>query len=121
MSDLGQYQNSIPELPTLGNLRYENIFKVYANKDGKYFYNVLTTVMFPNETDENLFNTITLSKSVPWPIISYNAYKTIDLWWLIALTNGVKNPFTFPTDGKIRILKPNYVGDVISQISRSLL
>ena len=120
MSDLGTYQNSIADLPTLTNLRYENIFKVYQNAGGNYFYNILNTVAFADITDDNLFTTLIVNEKMPWPVISYNAYGTIDLWWLIALTNNVRNPLLLPVGNKIKILKPQYVGAVISQMSQLL-
>ena len=121
MSDLGQYQNSIPGLPTLTNLKYENIFKIYQNKDGYYTYNPLNTIAFPGLSDNPaLYTVLTVTEKMPLTVISYKAYGTIDLWWLIALINQVKNPFEFASTGTVKILKPQYVSLVISQISQSL-
>jgi hypothetical protein len=121
MSDLGKYQNSIKDLSTLGNLRYENIFKVYKDSNSYYFYNIMNTISFPNISDSSeLYTYITVNEKMPWTVISYNAYATIDLWWLIALINGVKNPFDLPEAGTLKILKPQYVAPVISQLSQSL-
>lgn len=118
MTDLGLNQNEIVELGSLSNLRYENIFKIYQNTDSQYFYNILNTVTFGNIYDPNLFTEVVVSEKMPWTVLSYNAYKTIDLWWLIALVNGVRNPFELPSDNKIKILKPQYVATVISQLSQ---
>ena len=120
MSDLGVYQNNINELPTLDNLRYENIFKVYQNADGNYFYNILNTVTFGDISNSDLYTTIVVNERMPWPIISFRAYDTIELWWLIALINNVRNPLELPVGNKIKILKPQYIGPVISQITQLL-
>lgn len=118
MTNLGTYQNNINNLSTLNNLRYENIFKVYQNAGSQYFYNILTTIAFDNIYDTNLFTEVVISEKMPWPVLSYNNYGTMDLWWLIALVNGIRNPFELPANNKIKILKPQYVTAVIAQLTQ---
>jgi len=33
----------------------ENLFNVYTNEDGQYYYNLLKTVYFPNELDPTIY------------------------------------------------------------------
>ena len=51
ITDLEQYQNQIQELPSLEDVRYENIFKV-AKTDKFFFYNIIKkiSIMFINIT-----------------------------------------------------------------------
>mgnify|MGYP003341150622 CR=1 FL=1 len=115
----GKYRNQIPQLESLSDLRYENIFKMYQTSDGRYFYNILKKVSFPTNLSENIFYTITVNERVPWTTISYNAYGTIELWWLIMLVNNLTNPVSVPR-GTIKILKMDYVRPVISEIQSQL-
>ena len=52
-----------------------------------------------------------------WTRICFDHYGTIQLWWLICLVNKIMNPVTSPEPGTvIRILKPQYVSEVVDQI-----
>jgi hypothetical protein len=74
--------------------------------------------VFDNIFDTALFTEVVISEKMPWTVLSYNAYNTIDLWWLIVLVNGIRNPFELPANNKIKILKPQYVSTVIAQLTQ---
>ena len=58
---------------------------------------------------------------MPWTTVSYNAYKTIHLWWLICMLNKIRNPVKFPERGMIiKIIKPDYVNLVLREIQNSI-
>jgi hypothetical protein len=116
--DLGTPQSQIPSLPQLSDFRYENLFKLYQTTDGQYFYNILSTASFPDNLDKNIFYDLTVNEKTPWPLISYGAYGTIELWWLIAIINGIQNPFELPSNQSIKILKPQYIRQVITQLNQ---
>jgi hypothetical protein len=43
-------------------------------------------------------------RGVDWmrpDLISYNAYGTVQFWWIILLQNNISNPFTEMTEGSI--------------------
>lgn len=44
---------------------------------------------------------ITDSDSSNLPLISFRNYGNIDLWWVIGVYNGIKNPFTELTAGTL--------------------
>lgn len=116
----GQFQNNIESLPGLKNTRYENIFKLYKN-NSLYYYNLLQSVYLPDNINEEYLYYQQINKRMPWTTVSYNAYKTIDLWWLICLTNKVYNPIKFPEQGTlIKVIKPDYVGSVLNEIRLAL-
>ena len=112
-------QNAIRELPGLSDYRYENIFNVYQQADGKFYYNINSTVSIPDNINKNTYYTTVVNGRSPWTAISYRAYGTIELWWLIVILNKITNPLT-PPNGTIKILKPEYVRSVISEIKQSL-
>jgi hypothetical protein len=119
--DLGNYQNSIPELIPLNNFRYENIFKMYQTKDNKYFYNIIKKIDLIPNLDPSQFFYFTIARKMPWTIASYNIYNTIELWWLLCLVNNINNPVIQPSAGTIiKALKSNLVAPLINNIKSQL-
>ncbi len=53
--------------------------------------------------------------------LSYNAYGTIDLWWLILIINNITNPIKdLPIGQKIKLIKPQYIEQVLQTIESHL-
>lgn len=120
--DLGKYQNNIPELKPLNNFRYENIFKMYQNKDKNYFYNIIKKVTILPNLDPTQFFYYPIPKKMPWTMVSFNLYNTIELWWLVCLVNNITNPIKQPTAGTtIRAIRSDLVASVINDIKSQLL
>lgn len=120
-STLGNFQNKLADLPVLKNLRYENIFRVYTNKDNQYYYNLLQSVFMPDNLNEEYVYYQSINSKTPWTLISFNAYRTVELWWLICLTNQIFNPVKFPDRGTVlKIIKPQYVPNILNEIKQAL-
>jgi hypothetical protein len=123
-------QNDIPELPTISQQRYENIFHVFEtdkqSTDKKYnnkyyFYNILNKVSIPADVDPNIFEYYKIDKPYPWTTISYRIYTTQFLWWLIAICNNIRNPVIIPKTGDvIRVIKPDFVSNVLNSIKEQI-
>ena len=124
MSEFGEYQYSITDLPTLEGERYENIFKVYevSKKDNNfyYFYNILKKVEMPDVFDNNIVDTLELNVSLPWTTLSYKLYGTQYLWWLIFLINKPKNIFYAESGITIKYIKSDFIGSVIDNIQSQI-
>ena len=118
----GEYQNNIIELGNLDLTRYENIFKLYNTGVKNFFYyNINKKISIPDDIDENLFYHVILPKGTPLTTLSFNAYGTIDLWWLILISNNITNPIKDLPDGKkVRLLKPDFIEQVLDSIKRQL-
>jgi hypothetical protein len=117
----GQYQNSISILPKLNMYRYEKIFKLYQTSDNQYFYNLVQSIFLPDKLDKRALFYLTVGQQQPWTMISYNAYQTIELWWLILLTNKIYNPIQPPTTGSVlTLIKPEYIPDILKEINSAL-
>jgi len=117
----GQFQNNIKTLPPLKSTRYENILKIYTSENNKYFYNLIQSVFLPENINPEYLFYQQVSYKMAWTTISYNAYKTIDLWWLVCLTNKIFNPVKLPEKGTLlKIIKPQYVSTVLSEIKSAL-
>jgi hypothetical protein len=118
----GLFQNQIKELPALNRYRYEKIFRVYKNNGIHYFYNLLQTLNLPDQIDETKVYYITAKQKEPWTMISFRAYKTIELWWLLCLLNKIYNPLLFPESGTtLKVLRPQYLPELFNEIENNLV
>lgn len=112
-------QKEIQNLPMLRTEHFENIFNVYQNEDNMYYYNLLQTVVFPDGLPETLFDTYNISSGDTWPYISYKAYSTPNLWWIIMFANKIMDPTKNPIPGNsVKIPKSQVVSEVLIQIGK---
>ncbi len=110
-------QNQIEDLPKLDDENYENIFNVYVDSDGRYFYNLLQSISFPQNLPINLFETYNIKPKDTWPYISYKTLGTPNLWWLILHANGIINPTEQPVSGTIlKIPVQEVVKEILFQL-----
>ena len=118
ITDLEQYQNQIQELPSLEDVRYENIFKV-AKTDKFFFYNIIKKISIPKDIQSDIYYELRINSSKPWTTLSNEIYGTQDLWWLICLVNSIYNPINNPTLGEVyKIIKPDYVNPILVEIKK---
>jgi nucleoid-associated protein YgaU len=110
-------QNDINNLPNLPQSRYENIFSVYQDENKYYFYNLLQTVVIPDNLPANYYTTYKVTYGDTLPYISYKVYGRTDLWWLIAKINNIINPtVSLEPATTFKILVPNIVSTILAQI-----
>ena len=84
--------NEIANLPTINIENFENIFNVYQDNNNMYYYNLLQTIIFPENLPLNLFDTYVTKYGDTWPLISHKTLNNTNLWWIILLANNIKNP-----------------------------
>tara|TARA_R110002110_G_scaffold327110_1_gene538899 strand:- start:13 stop:390 length:378 start_codon:yes stop_codon:yes gene_type:complete len=117
---IGAFQNDIDDLVDLEDIRYENIFKIYT-KDKKYFYNILRKISISADANDMAYDTVKIQTDITWILLSYRVYKSIHLWWLIAIANNVFNPMEhIPGGTTLRIIKPTYVRLMLEEINDEL-
>ena len=120
MSSSGDHQNSIGELPRISKNAFENLFKVYKQDDGIYFYNILRTMHFPDELDQKYYYTYTITSPEPLTNLSFKFYGDIELWWLICLANKIDNPVELLEGGTtIRVIRSKYIENIIKKLKDS--
>lgn len=118
ITDLEQYQNQIQELPSLEDVRYENIFKV-AKTDKFFFYNIIKKISIPEDIQSDIYYELRINSNKPWTTLSNEIYGTQDLWWLICLANKIYNPINNPALGEVyKIIKPDYVNPILVEIKK---
>lgn len=112
-------QNDIKDLPRLSIENFEKIFNVYQDADGLYFYNLLNTIVFPQNLPVNLFTVYTVKPGDTWPFISYKTLQSPNLWWIILLANGIDNPLLPVVPGtNLKIPISQVVKEVVEQAGR---
>jgi nucleoid-associated protein YgaU len=110
-------QNDIDSLPKLELENFENILNIYQDINGYYYYNLLESLVFPDNLPDNYFLDYTVLYEDTWPLISYKVYGSIKLWWLIAYANKVINPITFLKPGTvIKIPKQSVATEILSDL-----
>jgi hypothetical protein len=118
--ELYKSNNDIEDLERLSDYHYENIFNVYKTGDGFYGYNVLKTVIIPEDLDPAVYDIVLIDRQMSWTNLSFLEYGTIKLWWLICLANRIQNPVQFPSAGmRIKVIKKDFVGQILKQINDS--
>lgn len=112
-------QNEIEDLPILSVENFENIFNVYKDTDGMYFYNLLQTVVIPSNLPLNLFDPYIIKYGDTWPYVAYKTLKNTNIWWLILTVNNINNPIEPLVPGTvIKIPKPAVVKQILFQIKK---
>jgi nucleoid-associated protein YgaU len=110
-------QNNIPELPNLRSEDYENIFNIFTEEDGRYYYNLLQTVAFPQNLPAGYFVDYNIIYGDTWPFISYKVYNNPNLWWIILFANNISNPINSVIPGiKIKVPKIEVVNLILANI-----
>ena len=122
LSAIGDFQKDVYSLNKLSDFQYENFLRMYLTENNQYFYNLQSfAVYFLDELNTEAYYEIEITKSMPWTAISYNEYRNMDLWWLIALVNKIYNPLKFPDAGsKLKILYPQYVRTVLTELKNGI-
>jgi hypothetical protein len=111
-------QNQIEDLPKLDAENLENIFNVYVDENGMYYYNLLQTISFPDNLPLNLFSSYTIKYGDTWPFISFKTLNSPNLWWVILLANKIQNPIILPSPGTvIKIPLVQVVREILSQLN----
>jgi hypothetical protein len=112
-------QNEINELPKLDTGSFENIFNVYQDSNGSYFYNLLQTIQFPENLPSSLFKDYYVGYGDTWPFISYKTLGDPNIWWIILLANSIQNPLAPLINGtRIKIPNPPVIREILTQIRK---
>jgi len=105
----------------ISNTSLLNQFDILKDENGEYLFNIWKNYKITDDIKENEDNISMYD--VPhesfWENIAYNLYENENLWWLIAMTNDVVNPFEeLDTGDQIKILKEELIYQTIKQLKR---
>lgn len=100
---------------------YENFFNIYETDQGFRFYNLLKNISIFASNNSEVEDEYIADYTDTWYSISHRVYGTLNLWWLVCLYNNINNPFErVKAKSVLKILKPELVGIVISEITKQL-
>lgn len=95
----------------------ENLFYVFQNDKGQYFYNINKTVNFPEDLDPTLYFQYETKPKDTWTTISYEYYGDIRLWWVICSANQILDPTKHPEPGTIlKVILPDIIRNILTQL-----
>ena len=98
---------------------YENIFNIYSDTDGFLFFNILKAVDFPQDLASVIYTLYETKPKDAYPLIAWNHYQNVSLWWIVCAVNNIENPIKQPEVGTVlKILKPFFVSQVIQKMSQ---
>lgn len=104
----------------LNNTSSLNLYNILRDKDEDIdFMNIFRSyvVSDSNFDDRRLYNQHQVTETDWLDNISYRYYDTPALWWLIALTNNIVNPFEDPKAGdSLKILKFEYIYRILREV-----
>ena len=124
ITEIGLYVSDIPSYPDIETVSYENFFKLHVHNNEFAFFNLLKKINILTNTtdvDPSFFITYNIDVDVPWVLLSYKIYGTLNLWWLICLVNNIQDATKNPVLGtQIKAIKPQFVGSIVNQINIQL-
>ena len=124
ITEIGLYVSDIPSYPDIETVSYENFFKLHLHNIEFAFFNLLKKINILTNTtdvDPSFFITYNIDVDVPWVLLSYKIYGTLNLWWLICLVNNIQDATKNPVLGtQIKAIKPQFVGSIVNQINIQL-
>jgi len=84
--------------------KFLNIFRSYNVNDSAF-------------DNERLYDQHEIEETDFFDNLSYKYYNSDGLWWVIAMTNKIVNPFEELEPGQsIKILKPNHVYKILKEV-----
>lgn len=102
----------------ISQINYENIFNVYDTGDF-YYYNLIKTIIVPEEMDEENFFYYDVLVGDTWTNIAYNVYGDVRAWWLICIANNIFDPTSFPKIGqKLKLFTRVVAQQILATINR---
>ena len=114
IEDLGRSGNTSPGLNKPVENQYENIFNVHK-EDGYFVYNILQHVVMPEDIDPRSYDIVSPPPGMPYSILSYRMYGTMNLWWLICTINGIDDPTQLTkAEDRLKIIKQEHIGKILN-------
>lgn len=94
---------------------YSTIFSKYYTLEGQSFNMINRSVHFPDDKTLKIYDKMFIASNVPWTILSWQLYGTIDHWWVLSSLNK-SDIFYAPEGLEILIIKPQYIDNILDKI-----
>lgn len=99
---------------------FENFFNIYQDKNADYFFNLNSTVYL--DIPSSRLKTYVCQHDLHWPVISWNIYGTVRLWWILMKVNNITPDISFnivPAGSKVKYLDRSDITTVIDKFSEN--
>lgn len=106
-------------MATRSSFRYNNLFYLYFTSEGIPFTLKNRSITFPEDTNNPIYEKMYVPINTPWTVLSYQLYKTVEYWWVLAALN--KSQVFYAQEGtEILTIPDNLIDSVISTIKEQL-
>lgn len=96
---------------------YSSLFYKYYTAEGIPFTLKNRSIAFPEDKSNPIYGIKYIAENIPWTILSYNIYRSIDKWWLLCSLNQ-SQVFYAEAGSEITYVLPEYIDDVIATIKQ---
>lgn len=80
------------------------------------FYNISKSVKFPDDQSLDIYDTMYIDQNIPWTVLSWKIYNTIDYWWVLNNINLNNGKFYAEKQSTIKFIKPQVIDDILTLI-----
>ena len=91
-----------------------DIFNVYRTTEEVPFYLLSKSVSFPTD-NQDIYEYVYVSEDIPWTVLSYNIYGTIDYWWVLSALNK-ESPFYAKQETNVKYIPNSILKDILRYI-----
>lgn len=96
-------------------MNYSKIFNEYDTTEGVPFYLLSKKINFPEDTTLEIYEMLYCDEDMPWTVLSYKLYNSINYWWVLSALNG-DQIFYAKRGEEIRIIKPKFLQTVLQYV-----
>jgi hypothetical protein len=98
---------------------YTKIFRLYNTKENIPFFLLNKRVEFPSDKTLDIYNSTLISSNIPWTVLSYKLYGSIDYWWILCSLNS--SSIFYAKEGEyVYYIKPEYMDLIINSIFNNI-
>lgn len=90
------------------------IFNSYETTEGVPFKLISKSVSFPIDNSD-VYSYMFVSENIPWTILSYQLYNTIDYWWVLSNLN-IDSPFYAKKEMNVKYINKNILEEILKYI-----
>lgn len=91
-----------------------SIFNNYRTSEGVPFYLLSKSVSFPSNNDD-IYGYMYVAENIPWTILSYQLYDTIDYWWVLSNLNS-NSPFYAKKETNVKYIDKETLENILKYI-----
>ena len=102
----------------LNNFSLLNQFRIFLDNN-TYFWNIFDNYIVSDnvKNNENYISYYHVPHDCFWEDIADEIYDNENLWWIIAMTNNVNNPFEELNEGDIiKIIDKRFINDILKEV-----